>query len=415
MEDVNNIEQSQPKRVQTSNVIDVCCSVARVRSACRGILNKKISEIKKDILDKTDDDGVVKWSSLTKNTRDVLENIAGSVKIKEDEKAPVPKTMDSKGLVALVRSKSFKVSQFANVSLTTAIDFVIQDIVRLAMITAKTNGKNNILPVHIVNDELKASDVFAMIYNLPIITTHAEFLKKLDEEQKQKRTDKLAANEAAKEQRKKDRENEKKKPVTKKKVTKKTAVEATDEKGEKKVVVGEKEVVAIVDEKKTADITESKGMKSPVSAKRQKNAETTKVAKKDSKKVVKLEKKVDKVEDGGEYLYYIDKIISVQKKALGDDYKGMRASSYFRQFCSNTISQLITRMANMFNIMAQLGGMKTITDNIVLTSINTILTDYRVAYPGLVDAVNKSVATYRQYRLTREKTTDTSKKDVTDE
>jgi hypothetical protein len=258
------------------------------------------------------------------------------------------------------------------VSLTTAVDFVIQEIVRLAMITAKESGKNNILPTHIVNDTLKSSNVFAMIYNLRIINTHEEFLQKLDDEQKQKLDDKIASKEAAKEQRKKDRENDKKKPIAKKKVTKKTTKKDGDGDDEKK------------SEKK----------------------KPTKKAKKTSEiaKVKKPDKNADKVVVAGcEYLYYIDKIISVQKKELGDDYKAMRASSYFRQFCSNTIAQLIARMTNSFSILARLGGMKTITDSITLTAINIILTDYRVDYPELIDAVTTSVTTYRAYRLSKEK------------
>ena len=366
----NKSGESSTKRTQMSDVIDVCCSVARVRTACRSQLNSTIIAIKNEINEKAGKDGAIKWSSLSKDTRAFLEKVAAGVKVKEEEKKPDPKSMDAAGLTSLARSRSFKLSQFANVAVTCAVDFVVQQIVRLAMTTAKGAEKNNILPSHIVNDDLKASNVFALIYNLEIIDTHDKYLAAQEQERLQKIADKEAARAAAKEERKRQREEDKKNGVksTKKKEGKK------EEKKQSKKKKGE-----------------SSKKKKP----------TSKSAKKDAKKRAP---KKDVL--GSEYMYYVDKIIINQKTELGEDYKNMRASAYFRNFCTAVIAQLISRMTSQFSILAELGGMKTITDSIVRTSLNLILVDSRTTYPELIDAVDKSVEVYRAYRADREKNAD---------
>jgi len=375
--------ESSPKRTQTSEVINCCCSVARVRSACRTILNKDILNIRQEIADKTGKNGAVKWSSLTKSTQLFLNDVASKVKVKNGEKPPVPGTMNGKELTSLARSKSFKVSQFANVAITRSVDHVIQEIVRMSMITAKACGKNNILPIHIVNDTLKASNVFALIYNLEIIKTHESVLHAQEVERVQKITEKAAAKIATREQRKKDREEEK---LNAKKQPKKSKVSAKEDDDDAENVKKPEKTKKSVKKKDTAS-SDAK----PSTKKRAENKDGI----------------------GCEYMYYIDKIISVQKKELGEEYKNMRASAYMRNFCSSTISQLIARMTNMFSTLAKLGNMKTITDSIVITALNLILVDYRVEYPALTDAVIDSVDVYRKYRSSKEKiTTDQTQETV---
>jgi hypothetical protein len=414
-------DESANKRVQVSEVIDCCCSVARVRSACRSILNKDILKIRTEIDSKTGKDGSVSWSKLSKDTQKFLNEVASGVKVKDGEKVPVPKGMNNKDLTALARVRSFKVSQFANVAVTCSVDFVIQKIVQLAMITAKESGKNNILPTHIVNDALRTNEVFALIYNLDIIKSHDSVLEKHEEDRLQKITDKVTAKVVAKEARRVKREEDKK---TAKKAAPKKSAKGKD-KGKNKEAAApapETSVEPPATSETTAPAPET-SVEPPATSETTAPAKIVDaVAKKKSTKkttteVVAVKKPTEKKdgEVGGEYMYYIDKIISVQKKKLGDDYKNMRASAYMRSFCSNTITQLIARMTNMFSILAKSGSMKTITDKIVSTAIDIILVDARGEYPELISAVNNSVEVYRKYRSEKEKSIAAGVKPVDDD
>lgn len=352
-------------RVQTSEIIGTTCSVARVSKACRGQLNTAVNAAKADIRTVGEAKGGMKYNKLSADTRTMLESYNERTKV---DKRPDLTKMTTEDLLAMVGRMAVKISQYADIAFTAAVDCVTQDVVRMAMETTKAAGKNNILPVHIVSDELKKSKCFAMIYNLPIVRDHAAYLKQLEADDAQRHAEKLAAKEQKKVDRAEEKKNEEKKPSNKKDKKDKKEDKSDENKKDKKDKKETKE--AKVDDEHQADVA------------------------------------------GRGYMYYVDRIIHNQKKELGDDYKGMRSSSYFREFCSAMIDQLITRMTSVFAILTQLGHMKTITDKIVITTLNIMLVDYSVEYPQLIASVNKCVMAYRTYQATKRDTKPTTDKAV---
>ena len=378
-----------PKRQQIANVIDCLISVARVRSNCRKQLNGTVDSVKSDIADKaTGPDGnkKIKWSSLPAETRSWIENVASKVKVKADETAPVPKSMSPDNLTALASTKAFKCSQFANVALTTCMDFVIHRIVELAMRSARADDKNNIMFSHIINPELVSDEVFALIYNLPALKAHQGVLDKLASDasvKEQVAADKVTARKADAEKRKVEREAEKARAKKSGKKTKSTPVKKDDDAEE--------------EEEKVESV--KKGKKVAPTKKNKKSEKKSVVAKKKSTKKAKK----DSDDDSNNYCYYVEKIVQFQKVKLGDEFKNMRVSSYFRMFCSDVITQIITRMTSMFSVLANLGNMKTVTDTIVLCSLRLIFTDSRIDCPELFENIRSNVITYRAYRAEKAK------------
>lgn len=388
-------QSTNPKRMQMAAVIGSDCSVARVRSACRNQLNSTIDAIKADITSNSTNNKV-SWKKLPKSTCDYLLKSAKMARVEDKAIKKMPKDE----LIKLIgKVRAFKLSKYANVATTAAVNYTVHEIVKHAMTTAKSEGKNNILNTHIVNDSLKNSSVYALIYNLDAIDSHANLLKEEEEERKRKEEERVAARLAAREERRLKREAEKKAAAAAKKAaTKKQSRKRKTTKGDEATTASKEGEAKVESEATVTDEKKDQGT-SNQKAEGEQSKQAEAVDKKDATSEGEEKKPVV---PGSEYLYYIDKIISVEKGSLGEEYKGMRSSAYFRHFCSMVVLQLITRMTNMYKQLIELNNMKTITDNIVKISLRVILADKNVECQELLDGVDKSVKLYREYMNTRQ-------------
>lgn len=384
----NNAVGSGTTRTQTSQVIDCDVSVARVRASIRAYLNKQNSAVYADIVKCSDaaasggGKGGAVYDSLSDASKQYL---ADAVKLThkpgEDGKYPDVAKMTESKLTDMTRSLAYKVSQYANVATTTIVEHTIRTLTKNAMIATKTGPKaaNSITNSDVIGKLMTDSQIYPLIRGLDATESHLAMVES-------EARDKLSAEWSTKLDRvqaKLDslRESSKRKSIKLKSTKLKSRPEAGDEKG------GD---AAVADD-------DGKAAKEPT-------ADTPGDAVKDENTPAGTADEGDCGDDDSDgadisYAFYIGKVITTAKAELGDEYKSMRVPRIFRDICSDIIHQLIKRMTNHFVTLTKLNNMKTVTDQIVVATLNLMLDGRDCA--ELVEMVNKNVSVFKEYKEQR--------------
>jgi len=156
----------QKHKHKLSTDLNIHLSVPRVRNHLdkRNInadIEKACNEIRSLHLDG-------KECSYSDDTTNLLNRSYMEKKYKPDKST----TVDNK--LELVSKLRKRFSNTSSVCLTICLDYVIQELVRDAMITAKEQKKSIIRVNHVVNDRLKYNKVYNLVKKLPAVVEAAE-------------------------------------------------------------------------------------------------------------------------------------------------------------------------------------------------------------------------------------------------